>query len=75
MSEIFRSAITCSNCGQKLTGTSNFCSKCGSPKSEIVKKPHKSTCYLCIKSGKSHYFSDTKKYKEHLKTEHFLESS
>jgi len=75
MSETVRRIITCSKCGKKLTDTTNFCSKCGSPKSRIVEKPHQSTCYLCIKSGKSNYFSDTKKYKEHLKTEHFLESS
>ena len=36
---------------------------------------HKTACYLCIKNGKSLYFSDTQKYKKHLKTEHFLELS
>ena len=29
-------------------------------------------CYLCLKNGKSLYFSDTHKYKKHLKIEHFL---
>jgi len=29
-------------------------------------------CYLCLKNGKTVYFSDTEKYKKHLKAEHFL---
>jgi len=75
MSETLRRNIACSNCGQKLTNTTNFCSKCGSPEWKIIEKPHQTVCYLCIKVGKSLYFSDTEKYKKHLKTAHFLELS
>ena len=75
MSETFRRSITCSNCSQKLTSFSNFCSKCGSPKWKIIGKPQQTACYLCIKNGKSLFFSNTKKYKKHLRIEHFLELS
>jgi len=64
--------MICSNCEKKLTGSSNYCSNCGSPKWKVIEKPRQMACYLCVKNGKSIFFSSSKKYKKHLKTEHFL---